>query len=136
MAHPITQHLLMNFVFADVTGWRTGGLFYKIGYVTYQAIIFPFMALMYFFCPCFPVARKVKRPFIKFINHTASFVIFLILLAASSEAKLHIRFRHWPSAIEWITLALGTRTCLRTRSSRFGERGLSATSPLVGIGWT
>ena len=105
MAHPITQHLLMNFVFADVTGWRTGGLFYKIGYVTYQAIIFPFMALMYFFCPCFPVARKVKRPFIKFINHTASFVIFLILLAASSEAKLHIRFRHWPSAIEWITLA-------------------------------
>lgn len=105
VAHPISQHLLMSFVFADVTGWRTGGLFYKIGYVIYQALMFPFIVMMYFICPCFQVARTVKSPFIKFINHTVSFVIFLCLLAASSETKLHIRFRQWPSAIEWLTIA-------------------------------
>ena len=105
VAHPISQHLLMSFVFADVNGWRTGGLLYKVSYVIYQAVIFPFMVMMYFFCPCVQVARKVKRPFIKFINHTASFVIFLCLLAASSEARLHIRFGQWPSAVEWLTIA-------------------------------
>jgi len=62
------------------------------------------MAFLYFFFPFLELSRKIKRPFVKFITHTASFVIFLSLLAASSHEKFEIRFGNVPSALEWIIL--------------------------------
>jgi len=62
------------------------------------------MAFLYFFFPFLELSHKIKRPFVKFINHTASFVIFLSLLAASSHEKFNIRFGKVPSALEWIIL--------------------------------
>lgn len=94
----------MSRVFGGVPYWRTRGITFRIFYVMTQVLIYPFMAFLYFFCPFLALSRKIKRPFIKFINHTASFVIFLSLLAASSHERFNIRFSQVPSALEWIIL--------------------------------
>ncbi|XP_068758864.1 short transient receptor potential channel 4-like [Montipora capricornis] len=102
VAHPFCQHLLMSCVFGGVPFWRTRGITFRIFYVIFQVVICPFMAILYFFCPFLRISQKIKRPFIKFVNHTASFVIFLSLLAASSHKKFEIRFGNIPSVLEWI----------------------------------
>lgn len=94
----------MSSVFSGVPFWRTRGIAFRIFYVMIQVLIYPIMACLYFFCPFLRLSRKIKRPFVKFINHTASFVIFLSLLAASSHEKFKIRFGKVPSALEWIIL--------------------------------
>ena len=94
----------MSCVFSGVPFWRTRGITFRIFYVLTQVLIYPIMAFLYFFFPFLRLSRKIKRPFVKFINHTASFVIFLSLLAASSHEKFNIRFGEVPSALEWIIL--------------------------------
>lgn len=94
----------MSCVFRGVPFWRTRGIAFRILYVLTQVLIYPVMAFLYFFFPFLELSRKIKRPFVKFINHTASFVIFLSLLAASSHEKFDIRFGKVPSALEWIIL--------------------------------
>ena len=94
----------MSCVFGGVPFWRTRGITFRIFYVIFQVVIYPFMAILYFFCPFLRISQKIKRPFIKFVNHTASFVIFLSLLAASSHKKFEIRFGNIPSVLEWIIL--------------------------------
>ena len=94
----------MSCVFSGVPFWRTRGFAFRILYVMLQVVIYPPMACMYFFCPFLRLSQDIKRPFIKFVNHTASFVIFLSLLAASSHEKFDIRFGKVPSALEWIIL--------------------------------
>lgn len=94
----------MSSVFSGVPFWRTRGIVFRILYVLTQVLIYPIMAFLYFFFPFLEISRKIKRPFVKFINHTASFVIFLSLLAASSHEKFNIRFGKIPSALEWVIL--------------------------------
>lgn len=94
----------MSAVFSGVPFWRTCGIAFRILFVLFQVLICPFMACLYFFFPFFELSKKIKRPFVKFVNHTASFVIFLSLLAASSHKKFEIRFGEVPSAMEWIIL--------------------------------
>ncbi|XP_031571228.1 short transient receptor potential channel 4-like isoform X2 [Actinia tenebrosa] len=104
VAHPFCQHLIMQHIFGDITGWRTSSFIYRVFYVITQVIIFPLMAIVYFFFPFLHVSRKIRRPLIKFINHTASFVTFLVLLAVSSHHKFGIRFKEMPSYLEWMIL--------------------------------
>lgn len=103
VAHPFCQHLVMSCVFRGVP-WRTQSIAFRILYVLFQVLIYPMMAFMYFFFPFLRISRKIKRPFIKFVNHTTSFVIFLSLLAASSHEQFNIRFGKVPSLLEWIIL--------------------------------
>lgn len=103
VAHPFCQHLVMSCVFRGVP-WRTQSIAFRILYVLFQVLIYPLMAFMYFFFPFLRISRKIKRPFIKFVNHTTSFVIFLSLLAASSHEQFNIRFGKVPSLLEWIIL--------------------------------
>ena len=92
----------MLHVFGDVTKWRTSGVLFRVSYVATQVLIYPLMAILYFFAPCWEFSNKVKRPFVKFINHTTSFFIFLILLAAASSQQFNIRFQRFPSPMELI----------------------------------
>ena len=94
----------MSCVFKGVPFWRTRGILFRVFFVLAQVLIYPSMAFLYFFFPFLSVSRKIKRPFIKFVNHTASFVIFLCLLAASSHEKFDIRFKRVPTALEWVIL--------------------------------
>lgn len=94
----------MSCVFSGVPLWRTRGIAFRLLFVIFQVLIYPFMAVLYFFCPFLRVSQMIKRPFVKFINHTASFIIFLSLLAASSHQKFEIRFGKLPSVLEWIII--------------------------------
>ncbi|KAK3700700.1 hypothetical protein QZH41_015647 [Actinostola sp. cb2023] len=104
VAHPFCQHLIMKHIFSDITGWRTSSFVYRALYVITQVLIFPIMAFLYLFFPFLPFSRKIKRPLIKFINHTASFITFLCLLAVSSHHKFGIRFKEMPSFLEVLIL--------------------------------
>jgi len=104
VAHPYCQHLVMQHIFGDITGWRTSSFTYRAGYVITQVLIFPIMAFMYIFFPFLSFSRKTKRPLIKFINHTASFLVFLCLLAVSSHHTFKIRFMETPSFLEIMIL--------------------------------
>lgn len=104
VAHPFCQHLIMQHIFGDITKWRTRGFVYRALYVIVQVLIFPVMAFMYIFFPFLPFSRKMKRPLIKFINHTVSFIGFLCLLAVSSHNDFNIRFQKTPSTLETLIL--------------------------------
>lgn len=62
------------------------------------------MAFMYIFFPFLSFSRKIKRPLIKFINHTVSFIAFLCMLAVSSHHTFQIRFSRTPSYLEIVIL--------------------------------
>ena len=104
VAHTFSQHLLMSLIFKCAKGWRNNNLPYKILFVTNRVIIFPFMAVAYIILPCWSFSCTMKEPLIKFINHTAAFITFLILLAISSTQPLKVRNGSTPSGLEFLII--------------------------------
>ena len=108
VAHPNCQQLLSHIWYQGIPGWKQGNMIYKLGFTLLISLTFPFTALLYI---CFPFSSSVsvlKNPFVKFINHSASYVSFLILLVlASAEVfddnveSTHHRNRS-PNIPEWI----------------------------------
>ena len=94
----------MSLIYKCAKGWRNNNLTYKILFVTSRVVIFPFMAIAYIVLPCWSFSCTMKEPLIKFINHTAAFITFLMLLAISSTQPLKIRTGHIPDGIEFLII--------------------------------
>ncbi|XP_063724133.1 short transient receptor potential channel 4-like [Symsagittifera roscoffensis] len=86
VAHPSCQQLLSHLFYKGIPGWRQGGLFYKVCIVFGLALAFPFTSLSYIALgPFVPELRTIlKNPFIKYVNHCASYFAFIVLLFLTS----------------------------------------------------
>lgn len=94
----------MSLIFKVARKWRNSNLTYKILYIIARVIIFPFMACAYIVLPCCSFSQTMKEPLIKFINHTAAFIMFLVLLTISSTQNLEIRSGRTPSGLEFFIM--------------------------------
>lgn len=71
-----------------------GYFFRKIVLFIIYTALFPVLAVLYILHPKCEVSQMMSTPFMKFVSHISQFLVFLVLLAASS-----LRDNHSPTAI-------------------------------------
>uniref|UniRef100_A0A1I8II44 ANK_REP_REGION domain-containing protein n=1 Tax=Macrostomum lignano TaxID=282301 RepID=A0A1I8II44_9PLAT len=112
VAHPHCQQLLAALWYDGLPGFRRKHLILQMGMIATFAGIFPALAFMYLLAPHSEMGQKMRKPFIKFICHSASYLLFLgfLVLAAirvedllfdTMELKMKERGAG-PSAVELI----------------------------------
>ncbi|KAJ7997484.1 hypothetical protein DPEC_G00229500 [Dallia pectoralis] len=107
VAQPNCQQLLASRWYDEFPGWRRrhwGGKFLTCVFIS---ILFPVFSLCYLIAPKSRYGLFIRKPFIKFICHTASYLTFLFLLLLASQ---HIVTTDpdmqgpAPTTVEWMIL--------------------------------
>ncbi|XP_024910599.1 short transient receptor potential channel 6 [Cynoglossus semilaevis] len=80
VAHPNCQQQLLYIWYENLSGLRQQNMAVKILLVLGVAVGLPFLAFMYWIAPSSRLGKLMCGPFLKFVAHAASFVIFLCLL--------------------------------------------------------
>ncbi|XP_072171069.1 transient-receptor-potential-like protein [Diadema setosum] len=88
VAHPHTQQLLASIWYEGLPGWRRRNWFVKSLICIGLICLFPFMAMYYLIFPRTPIGTLLRSPFMKFLNHSASFLFFLFLLVMASASPV------------------------------------------------
>uniref|UniRef100_A0A1I8JFL9 ANK_REP_REGION domain-containing protein n=2 Tax=Macrostomum lignano TaxID=282301 RepID=A0A1I8JFL9_9PLAT len=112
VAHPHCQQLLAALWYEGLPGFRRKHMFFQMGMIGTFAGIFPLLSMVYLVAPRSELGQKMRKPFIKFICHSASYMLFLgfLVLAAirvedlimdTLEEKMQERGGA-PSIVEWI----------------------------------
>ena len=84
VAHPNCQQLLSHMWYQGIPGWKQGNWIYKLAFTLLISFTFPFTSILYVCFPFLKSAAVLKNPFVKFINHSASYIMFLVLLVLAS----------------------------------------------------
>ena len=85
VAHPNVQQLLATIWYEGLPGWRRMNIFSQTIELLRLGLMFPVYCLAYMLCPGSSRGVFMKNPFVKFIAHSASYMCFLLLLAAASQ---------------------------------------------------
>ena len=87
-AHPHTQQLLSTIWYEGLPYWRGSNLAVKCLICASVFVCMPFLAVYYLIFPRSRIGSMLRSPFMKFMNHSASFIMFLILLVLASTRFL------------------------------------------------
>ncbi|KAL0970644.1 hypothetical protein UPYG_G00245010 [Umbra pygmaea] len=91
----------------NMKGWRRRHWAVKLVTCFIIGLLFPGFSLIYLLAPKSALGLFVKKPFIKFICHTASYLTFLFLLLLASQhiarTNLHVQGPP-PTVVEWMIL--------------------------------
>ncbi|CAL8079446.1 unnamed protein product [Calicophoron daubneyi] len=112
VAHPHCQHLLTTLWYDQLPGWRKRNGVTRVLLCFAFILTLPVLSIMYLLYPRGKVGRFLRIPLVKFINHSASFAIFIILLLIASmhtENEEYVKARGevrgpQPNAIELLVL--------------------------------
>uniref|UniRef100_A0A8D3C1N7 Transient receptor potential cation channel, subfamily C, member 5a n=1 Tax=Scophthalmus maximus TaxID=52904 RepID=A0A8D3C1N7_SCOMX len=85
VAQPNCQQLLATLWYDGFPGWRRRHWAVKLVTCVIIGLLFPFFSLIYLLAPKSALGGFIKKPFIKFICHTASYLTFLFLLLLASQ---------------------------------------------------
>ncbi|XP_056905911.1 short transient receptor potential channel 6 isoform X2 [Takifugu flavidus] len=80
VAHPNCQQQLLSIWYEDLSGVRQQNTAVKILLVLGVAAGLPVLAFIYWLAPSSKLGKLMHGPFLKFVAHAASFIIFLCLL--------------------------------------------------------
>uniref|UniRef100_A0ACB8E8F1 Short transient receptor putative channel 3 n=1 Tax=Sphaerodactylus townsendi TaxID=933632 RepID=A0ACB8E8F1_9SAUR len=80
VAHPNCQQQLLTIWYENLSGLREQAIAIKCLVVLVVALGLPFLAVGYWIAPCSRLGKILRSPFMKFVAHAASFIIFLCLL--------------------------------------------------------
>ena len=99
VAHPYSQ-LRLNIVLhrgipqvscRELT-WRNRSFLSKVIYSVRHMLLLPFLAVIYLLAPNLSLSVAMSKPLVKFLSHTGSFVVFLLLLIISAfQDQFHTR---------------------------------------------
>ncbi|XP_063287997.1 short transient receptor potential channel 5 [Pelobates fuscus] len=107
VAQPNCQQLLATLWYDGFPGWRRKHWAVKLLTCITIGLLFPVLSLAYLFAPKSRLGLFIKKPFIKFICHTASYLTFLFLLLLASQhivrTDLHMQGPP-PTVVEWMIL--------------------------------
>lgn len=79
--------------------WRKRNFLSKVIYSACHTLLFPFLTFIYLLAPASSLSIGLANPVVKFISHTGSFTVFLILLIISAfQDKFH-EVGNTPSAL-------------------------------------
>ncbi|XP_016123513.1 short transient receptor potential channel 4-like [Sinocyclocheilus grahami] len=107
VAQPNCQQLLASRWYDEFPGWRRRHWAGKFITCVFISLMFPLLSLCYLVAPKSRYGLFIRKPFIKFICHTASYLTFLFLLLLASH---HIvsnnpdRQGPKPTTVEWMIL--------------------------------
>ncbi|XP_019943540.2 short transient receptor potential channel 4-like [Paralichthys olivaceus] len=107
IAQPNCQQLLASRWYDQFPGWRRRHWAAKLITCIFIGLMFPLLSIFYLISPKSCYGLFIRRPFIKFICHTASYLTFLFLLFLASQ---HISSpqRNFqgpaPTIVEWMIL--------------------------------
>ncbi|XP_056156281.1 short transient receptor potential channel 5a [Lampris incognitus] len=107
VAQPNCQQLLATLWYDGFPGWRRRHWVVKLVTCLIIGLLFPVFSLIYLLAPKSALGHFIKKPFIKFICHTASYLTFLFLLLLASQhiarTNLHMQGPP-PTVVEWMIL--------------------------------
>ncbi|XP_030836430.1 short transient receptor potential channel 4 isoform X1 [Strongylocentrotus purpuratus] len=83
-AHPNCQQLLAEEWYQGLPGWRRQHWTLKVVISFFVGMSFPLLSFMYLLAPKTKLGRILRLPFIQFICHSASYLIFVVLLLMAS----------------------------------------------------
>ncbi|XP_013869614.1 short transient receptor potential channel 4b [Austrofundulus limnaeus] len=112
VAQPNCQQLLASRWYDEFPGWRRRHWAVKFITCIFIGLLFPLLSILYLISPKSRYGLFIRKPFIKFICHTASYLTFLFLLFLASQ---HINTQNpgylaancqgpAPTIVEWIIL--------------------------------
>ncbi|CBY32382.1 unnamed protein product [Oikopleura dioica] len=84
VAHPNCQHELLTQWFDNSCHLGQAGVWVKVFAILLLAICMPLTSVVHWFMPKSRLGAFVASPYVKFVNHAVSFVLFLLLLVTSS----------------------------------------------------
>ncbi|XP_023260690.1 short transient receptor potential channel 6-like isoform X2 [Seriola lalandi dorsalis] len=87
VAHPNCQQQLLSIWYENFSGLRQQTTAVKILLVLGVAIGLPVLAFMYWIAPSSKLGKLMSGPFLKFVAHAASFMIFLCLLVMNAADR-------------------------------------------------
>uniref|UniRef100_A0A0N5CG21 ANK_REP_REGION domain-containing protein n=1 Tax=Strongyloides papillosus TaxID=174720 RepID=A0A0N5CG21_STREA len=85
VAHPNCQKLLTALWYDKLPFFSNRNLIYKLLIIIAVSIAYPILAVSYLIAPKSCIGSFIKKPFIKFICHSASYCYFLFLLILASQ---------------------------------------------------
>jgi len=77
VAHPNVQQLLASIWYEGLPGFRRKNMFLQALEIVRIGVLFPFFSVAYIIAPHSMVGQTMRKPFIKFICHSASYFTFL-----------------------------------------------------------
>ena len=85
VAHPNVQQMLGSIWYEGVPGFRRHHILLQSLVLARMVIMYPYYCVMYMLAPNTQTGQFIKKPFIKFICHSSSYIFFLVLLAMASQ---------------------------------------------------
>ncbi|XP_026168571.1 short transient receptor potential channel 4b [Mastacembelus armatus] len=107
VAQPNCQQLLASRWYDEFPGWRKRHWAGKLITCIFIGLLFPLLSIFYLISPKSCFGLFIRKPFIKFICHTASYLTFLILLLLASQHVVSAdpNFQGpTPTTVEWMIL--------------------------------
>ncbi|XP_031782133.1 transient receptor potential-gamma protein isoform X4 [Nasonia vitripennis] len=85
VAHPNVQQLLASIWYEGLPGFRRKNMVLQALEIVRIGILFPFFSVAYIIAPHSVIGQTMRKPFIKFICHSASYFTFLFMLILASQ---------------------------------------------------
>uniref|UniRef100_A0A8C7FXG5 Transient receptor potential cation channel, subfamily C, member 4a n=1 Tax=Oncorhynchus kisutch TaxID=8019 RepID=A0A8C7FXG5_ONCKI len=107
VAQPNCQQLLASRWYDEFPGWRRRHWAGKFLTCVFIGLLFPLLSLCYLVSPKSRYGHFIRKPFIKFICHTTSYLTFLFLLLLASQHIVSTdpnRQGPPPTVVEWMIL--------------------------------
>uniref|UniRef100_A0A8B9H3Q6 Transient receptor potential cation channel, subfamily C, member 4a n=1 Tax=Astyanax mexicanus TaxID=7994 RepID=A0A8B9H3Q6_ASTMX len=107
VAQPNCQQLLASRWYDEFPGWRRRHWAVKFITCIFIGLLFPLFSIFYLVAPKSHYGLFIRKPFIKFICHTASYLTFLFLLLLASQHITGSKARSQgppPNTVEWMIL--------------------------------
>ena len=77
VAHPNCQQLLATLWYEGCPGFRRRNIVCKLLITVTIGLMFPLLSITYLIAPKTSVGKLIRKPFIKFICHSSSYITFL-----------------------------------------------------------
>ncbi|XP_047246695.1 short transient receptor potential channel 4b isoform X1 [Girardinichthys multiradiatus] len=112
VAQPNCQQLLASRWYDEFPGWRRRHWAVKLVTCVFIGLLFPLFSIFYLITPKSRYGQFIRKPFIKFICHTSSYLTFLLLLFLASQhidsSDPDCRAANFqgpaPTTVEWMIL--------------------------------
>ncbi|CAJ0942689.1 unnamed protein product, partial [Mesorhabditis belari] len=85
VAHPNCQQLLAGIWYEGLPGFRNRHIVFKVLLILAVSMCFPLLSVVYLFAPHSSIGAFMRKPFVKFLSHSASYIFFLFLLILASQ---------------------------------------------------
>ncbi|XP_008550220.1 transient receptor potential-gamma protein isoform X4 [Microplitis demolitor] len=85
VAHPNVQQLLASIWYEGLPGFRRKNMVLQVLEIVRIGILFPIFSVAYIIAPHSNFGQTMRKPFIKFICHSASYFTFLFMLILASQ---------------------------------------------------